>query len=852
MRLFKYFILQLFNNRNFTILFILNLSFGLCSFVTLDIFKSSINYSLKSRSKVLLGADFGLSARRPITDKEIESINEAETNNLRTTMVEIFSMVAGPSSKSKLVQIKAIDGSFPFYGEIKLKSNTNEIYNGSTKNLTIDRKVWIYPELLTLLDVKIGQKIKIGQSEFLVDAIVESDNAEGVSTTMAPRVYIGLPYVKDTELLKFGSVAWYTQLFKFPMLSNSQLDEFKDSIEKALTSPELKIYTHENVSEQSARILKYLNDFLGLVSIAALFLAAIGGAFLFRSYLFKQLKFFGVYLSLGMSLKKIIFNQTLQLLLLGSIGSILAILFGYLLTPFLDFFTKDILPFALQKSIEPKTLGLILLLGCIGSVLIGLPLITQLNNIKPSILFSSKSNNLLTKNAWYWVAFIPGLIFLWVLSVWQSNSWQTGTLFTFLFLGAGVIISVVAYLFLKLLNILPSSKTLSLNWAIRDLSRFPLASISIFLSIGLGMLLLNLIPQIKASINYELSMPKDSKLPSFFIFDIQEEQLDPLIKISKDFKVNLNQTSPMVRARLLTVNNKEFSKMKLKNKTATREEERQQQSRNRGYNLSYREDLGIGETIIEGRAFSGTYDESGSELPEISVEKRFSKRVGLKIGDILEFDIQGVNIKGKVINLRKVRWTTFQPNFFIQFQPGVLEQAPKTFLSSIPKLNPSIKQSFQDEVVKILPNVSIIDVSRLVERIKKIIDHMSFALQFMTIICLIAGFLVLFSIANYQARQRSSDIALLKSLGSPFKTIQSYFLWQFGLLTFFAGIFGVGLCFIMSYFMSKLLFDSNWILDIKTPALSITLLILVSMAITSIATSQFLRIKPTKLLDNQS
>lgn len=850
MRLLKYFILQLFNNRNFTILFILNLSFGLCSFVTLDIFKSSINYSLKSRSKALLGAEFGLSSRRPITKDELNSINNLEANNSQSEMIEVFSMVAGPSNKSKLVQIKAVDQLFPFFGDIKLKDKNNLIYNGLTKDLESNGIAWIYPELISQLGVKIGQNIKIGQAEFTVKATIESDNAEGISTSMAPRLYIGLSQIKKTELLNFGSVAWYSHLYNFPDLNNSQLTEFKAKADKAITSPDIKLYTHENVSQQSARILKYLNDFLGLVSIAALFLAAIGGAFLFRSYLAKQLKFFGIYLSLGLSLKKIIFNQTLQLLILGTVGAILAVAFGYLLTPFLDFFTKGILPFELQKSIEPKTIGLIILLGCIGSVLIGLPLITQLTNIKPSILFSSKGNHILKKNFWYWLAFIPGILFLWALSVWQSNSITIGSLFTVLFLSSGIIISLVAYLFLKLISKISKPKSLSLRWAIRDLSRHPIASISIFLSVGLGMLLLNLIPQIKASINYELSMPKDSKLPSFFIFDIQEDQLAPLIKISDDFNVNLQQTSPMVRARLSTINGKEFSKMQIKGKNLTREEEHEQRTRNRGYNLSYRKDLGAGESIIKGNPFSGTFDSSSGRLPEISVEKRFSERIGIKINDVLDFDIQGVSIKGKVINLRKVRWTTFQPNFFVMFQPGVLDEAPKTFLSSVPKLNNEIKQKFQDDVVSALPNVSVIDVSRLVERLKGIIDQMSFALQFMTIICLLAGFLVLFSIANYQARQRSSDIALLKSLGAQFKTVKNSFIWQFGLLSFFSGVFGIGLCFIMSFFMSKLLFDSKWILDTATPAISLLLLIVVSLLITHLAISQFLRVKPAKLLDN--
>jgi len=225
-KLMKYFILQLFNNRNFTILFILNLSFGLCSFVTLDIFKSSINYSLKSRSKVLLGADFGLSARRPITKDEIKHINSIQKSKTETTMIEIFSMVAGPSNRSKLVQIKAVDQFFPFYGDIQLKDSSEKTYIGQTKNLIESPTTWIYPELLLQLNVKVGEKLKVGKVEFLVKAIVESDNAEGFTTSMAPRIYIGLPFLAKTELLQFGSVAWYTQLFHFPQFSDQQLTDF--------------------------------------------------------------------------------------------------------------------------------------------------------------------------------------------------------------------------------------------------------------------------------------------------------------------------------------------------------------------------------------------------------------------------------------------------------------------------------------------------------------------------------------------------------------------------------------------------------------------------------------------------
>ena len=180
--------------------------------------------------------------------------------------------------------------------------------------------------------------------------------------------------------------------------------------------------------------------------------------------------------------------------------------------------------------------------------------------------------------------------------------------------------------------------------------------------------------------------------------------------------------------------------------------------RNRGFNLSYRKELSESERIVQGKEFSGVFDESKGDLAEISVEKRFAKRLGFKMGDVLKFDIESIPIEGKIVNIREVKWTSFQPNFFVQFQPGVLEMAPKTFIATIPSLPLEKKHHIQDRLVRELPNISMVDVSRIVKRINEIIEQMSWALTFMSILCLFSGFVVIFSIANHQARTRRWEI----------------------------------------------------------------------------------------------
>jgi putative ABC transport system permease protein len=329
---------------------------------------------------------------------------------------------------------------------------------------------------------------------------------------------------------------------------------------------------------------------------------------------------------------------------------------------------------------------------------------------------------------------------------------------------------------------------------------------------------------------------------------LQEDQLVDLKSILNKEKVEVSQLSPMIRARLLAVNGEAFDKGTGRTRKLTREEEREMRFRNRGFNLSYRSNLIDSESMVAGTRFSGTYEEGQTTLPEISLEKRFAERLKLKIGDTMTFDIQDVEITGKVVNLRSVKWTSFQPNFFIQFQPGVLDMAPKTFLATLPAMNLNLRNKLQTKLVEKIPNASIIDVSRLIKKILSIVTQMSWALRLMATLCLIAGFVVIYSISNHQAKQRSWDIGLLKSLGATFSTIRGQFLWQFGLISLFAGFFGASISLAVSFVFSTLLFEEIWAFDLLTPLASVILCVVITVFVTHLSTRKALEVKVSTLL----
>jgi len=810
-------------NKRFTFLFILNLALGLTGFVTLDSFRSHLESSLSAKSRLVLGADLGMSSRSPISMKQVELAQGILENAPFGHIVETYSMVASENGKSRLVQIKAIDNKFPFYGVIKL-AEQGEQFPKKKYDLIDQNNVWVYPEVLLQLNVKVGDYLKIGLDKFKITDVVEDDSAAGFSTSMAPRVYLGHQGLKSTSLITGESLAWYSFVFKKPLRG----EELSETVKSIFDLPEIdesvRVYSHENVSQGMSRMLNYLSDYLGLVSVAAIFLASIGATFLFRSHMSTKIKDIAILRSLGMGEDKIFLLYGGQILFLGVGASLISFLLSLGLAPLLSSLLSDLTSIPVLFESRWQGMGAAYLLGTLGSLLICLPILIQIKGIKPTLLFESVQGKL-KESAMSLALHFLGVIVLWVLAVWQSKSWFVGSLFMGIFLISGLLLGGSSYILFWLLDYFGNSLPLSFKLAIRNLVCMPKSSISCFLALGMGVMLLNVIPQIEASLQMELERPEESKLPSFFLFDIQDGQVSSLKEIVAREGATLGQVSPMVRGRLIKVNGENFEKKNANEESFSREDQRAAQFRNRGFNLSYRKKLDASEKIIEGKEITTKFDPNIKSWAEVSVEKRFAGRLGLEIGDLLTFEVQGVPFDAKIVNLRSVRWTTFQPNFFVQFQEGVLEDAPKTFVASISNTSPDLKNIIQTKVVEKFPNISLIDVTRIVKRVFGVSEQMSLALQFMAVLCLLVGLLVMYSIASHQAKQRTRDINLIKVLGAKFSFIRNLFILEFLILGVLAGLMGVILSVGVSYGISKLLFDVLWNWDPMIPVLSFIILV---------------------------
>lgn len=845
---------ELLNNRRFSLFFLFNLALGLAGFIALDSFKESLDNHLGQNSKAILGADIALTSYLPFEGKTLDALEaKFPQNTLSTRKTTLFTMVAS-EDQSRLVQITGIEKEFPFYGKMVLKKNGVVESENVEQSLSMSGEAWVYPELLFMLGLKLGGSVKIGEKKFrIVDTVLDDPSSSFSSFGLAPRVYLANSRIQDTALLSKKSRVSYQRLYRLPdgtdllglvaKLQN-QINSFDGSDSK------IKILTHKRAGNNLGRLLGYLNDYLGLVAMIAVFLAGIGAAYLFRNYLVHRFREISILMSLGATRQQTYRMVLWQLGLLGTGAALIAIFISLAILPLLPLLLKQFLPNGFETQLSLDSLMFALVLGGVGSLVFCLPVLSRIRTVQPLQLFHKNVGQQdVTVTLWRQaLSYLPLLILSWSLSVWQSQSLIVGSAFVGMLLASILFLGSIAWLVLFMAGKLSQTRGSTMKrLAFRNLQRNRAGAISCFLALALGTLLINLIPQIYQGLQEEVSRPDDFQIPSLFLFDIQPEQMEPLLKTLSVEKVNLNYLSPMVRARLEKVNGKSFD-FNSEEVSMTREEERQQNFMRRNLNLSYRTQLSDSEQIVEGRPLATNFDLDSGKPAEVSLGVRYAERMGFKLGDLLSFNVQEVLVEAVVINMRRVQWNSFQPNFFILFQPGVLEDAPGTFVGSIGGLDASSRMIVQNRIVSDYPNVSVIDVTRMVGRVLKISDQMVLALRLMAYLSILAGLVVVFSIARHEVEGRLWELNLLKVLGARFPDIQKMIQIEFAVLGIFAGLFGVAVSLIMSYGISWWFFENLWKWTWETSLGSIIGVTALSVGVAWLATQRILRSSPLTLL----
>lgn len=810
---------DLFNSKSFVLIFIFNLFLGVIGFVVLHSFRGNVNELLESRSRQLMASDMYVAGRRDLKDEEREKFLEYIAPKTKKILrgIEVYSMARPAKNKkrSRLVDIISVQKGYPLYGEIKFKDKNDQEFS-SLDILQNDYSIIVSPEILHQMKVKIEDELKIGEKYFKIIGVITGDSTTSWrGLALAPKLYMARKHLFETELLGFGSVASYAHqmMLKDEFNNDQSIKELKVDLDKLITDKAIKVRTPKGSSQRVGRVLNYLSDYLGLVGLVALFLSGIGAGYLFQNYLFSKIKDIGILKSLGMRMRDIFQVYLFQLVILSLLSAIIANFTAYLILPIVSKSLYDYINLSGSLSLNLETL-LISFAITIGScLLVCIPILLKMLSKNIKHLFGGSSFFQFDFTFKDYFAYVPLLAFLWGLSIYQAHSFKIGTLFTISLLIVGVFISVSFPLVFKLIDKhfingarLVSPFTLKLGMATRSLLRDKLSTILTLISITTGVMLLALIGQLETSLRGELTDDQSEK-PSLFMFDIQEEQAFELEKFAKEQQIPIRKPQAMVRARLLKVNDKEYKKTQKEEGFQTREEERSQRFRNRGVNLTFAKSLNSSETLVKGEWFKD------DDIDEISVEKRYADRMGIDIGDTMTFDVLGVEVKAVITSIRSIKWTSFLPNFFITFEDGIINNAPKSYISVVNKVSFERQLEIQDLIVDRFANISIINVTEVINKILGIFKAMSLAIRIMALLCLTVGFFVLFAIIQNQLAKKRYEAALQKVFGMTSSNLFLTIAYEYLIIVIIACTIGIGFSLVLGIVVSNMFFDGVWRID---------------------------------------
>lgn len=826
----------------FFLLLAFSLLLGTMGLLGISIVTSQVKEKLEKNANELLTSDIAISARRDLFPIEVESLTKVFSKYPHETykIIDIYSMVTHLNSKaSRLAEVRATEERFPFYGKLVLREGNFEA-----------GKLFISKDLADLWQVKLHDEMLVGDVKMPVSGIVEDDTSLGLrGFSLAPRIYLPLPKLVESGLIRPGSTGSFAYHFVLKDFTKEKIEAIKKSIYESIQDSAVKINLPEDSSEQTGRVIDVLTNFMSLSALIGLILSLVGIFYLYQSHLHSRLKDLCLLNLYGLSKNEIILwivaQFSIVFILVMGVELLLIVPFykkiAPLLTENLGLELSGDVNFLEAMTQIPYLYGLALFI--LAPLLFGLlrtPMGMQLKASKLSL------------GRFRFFDFLPFIASLWIFSCYLSHSFKIGSFFfgslMVVFLLSTIVVKVGQTLIKRFIKgkglLLPSIEN---GIALRSLSRSGHKLTLSFLSLAMGATLISLILQLDQMILKEFTL--DPKKPSLFVFDIQEDQMEPLAKLASDLGTPLMYETPMIRARLEKINDRPYVRKKKNYDFRSKEEDEDARFRNNGLNLTYRSYLTDSERIVKGEPFpkEGIV---GDRLPFISIEKRWSERMDIFIGDKVTFDIQGVEFEGVVRNLREVKWTSFYPNFFVTVEPSLIDAAPKTFLSILPSVTKEQKILIQQKAVEAFPNISFIDVGELVGKLSGLFERSRQAIEVISWLSLVVGLVILYGLSHDQVYRRYYDLALMKSLGFSANRLRLNLLYEFGALFLSALSVGLFLGWLIAQLIGKEVFKLSYSIDwsrIFYPGLLLTILCLGTIIFSS---WRAVRAKPRELLSD--
>lgn len=789
-------------------------------------FADRIEAALGRQGGMLLGGDLVVVSDHPVPPSFAEQANKS---GLRTAQTMEFPSMVMRGEIGRLSEIKAVSAGYPLRGKLAIADEPFAPVR-NPEGVPAPGEVWIEPRLASLLEVRQGEVLGVGERQLKVAAILQEEPARGGDMfSFAPRLMMNIDDVASTGLIQYGSRVRYRLLVAGEATS---LNEFRPWAEARLERG-MRLEDVKAARPEIRNALDKARQFLGLASMASVILAMVAMSLAGLRFARRHLDTCALMRCFGASQSRILQVFLLQAFVLGVIGSVLGCLLGFAAQEVLArlagaLFVEALPPPTWMPALSGSLAGVAAMMGVM------LPHLLRLRNV-PALRILRKD---LDENAAVsWLAWLPGIAVMLGLVFWSARDVQLGWIVLGGLMGLLLVACAVAALTGLLLRRMAVRAGGVWRIGIANLLQRPGVGIAQVAGFSLGLMAMALLAIVRGDLldNWHASLPPDA--PNRFVINIQPDQMTGIGEFFTKEKLAPPEIFPMVRGRLVAVNNRPLDISRYTDERARRLAERE-------WNLSVAAHMQKDNRILAGRWW--TPEEHGQRV--ISLEEGIAQQLDIKLGDTLTYDIVGQRIDLRVQSLRKVEWDSMRANFFAVTPPGVLENYPASYITSFHL--PAGREEVLNRLVRAMPNLTIIDVEAILAQLRGIMDRMTLAVEFVFAFCMLTGIAVLYAALSATQDERLREAAVLRTFGASGRQARATVLVEFAGIGLLAGVVAMVAASLLAWIISQHLLHIPYSFNLWLAVVTLASGMLLVPAAAWLGIRKILRVSPRQILQS--
>ncbi|MBI4477884.1 MAG: FtsX-like permease family protein [Acidobacteria bacterium] len=779
------------------------IAIGVAAIVALRSLTQNVRLALAGQARMLIAADIVISTNRPFTGEALAKIEHRlrEFNvTARTDSIQIDTMVvpsAGGKAVARMVEVRAVEAPFPFYGTVVLQSG-----KPYSHGLVKDRGILVRPELLAQLGVKVGDALMLGGAPYTIrDVVLVEPGRRLGAFSFGPPVLVDRADLVQSGLLSLFGRGRYEVLLKVP---EGSVDSLLVTLRSDFRDSPVRTRSFRTTEDSLGEDLIRTENYLSLIGLVIVVLGGIGVSSVIRVFVQQKLKAVAVLKCIGGTNAQVLAIYLAQVIALGLAGSVVGVGLARVIVSAAPSIVGPMPPGAIEIHYGLTTAAVTqgVGIGVLVSLLFSLVPLLQVRHVKPSLLLREAS--VARRRDWLAIAATAIVVAaLAALAVWQAASLRVGLAVTAGFIGVSIVLHLTGRLLVRAVRPLARSRWFPIRHAVLRVGRPGNQTRAILLAVGLGSFFIIGVRLLQTNLLEMFNVQVREDGPDMFLIDIQKGQADGVVSLFKAASPDLPppRPIPVLRARVTGVRGREVN-------MESYEDVRGRGSLGREYVITFRPSLDANEELIEGQFWPAASD----GRPQVSIEDGIHERFRIVLGDMMRFDVAGRRIEARVTSIRRVDWRdSRRGGFMFVFRPGTFDDAPYTYIAPAKgPVDPAIRGRLQHDLVSRYPNVSVVDIREILEAVRTVVRGVTLAISVVGGVVLFSGMLILVGSVSMTKFQRVYEAAIFKTLGASTRSIAGMLVLEYGVLGLLAGLVGSIGALALSWGVSRFALDIDW------------------------------------------